>query len=53
MKYEIVLRISEDGPGYDKIVEVERYTLDERGIIHTESQGKMLIIRDWVYIQEV
>jgi hypothetical protein len=51
--YEIVLSLSdEDSEEGRTFFLVNKYTLDEHGIIRTEFEGKSLIIRDWVYIQE-
>ena len=53
MKYEIVVRISEDGPGYDRRLTVDKYTIDDKGMIRAEHRGDKLIVRDWIYIREV
>ena len=51
--YEIVLSFSdEDSEEGRTYFIVNKYTLDDQGIIRTEIKGKMLIIREWVYIQE-
>ena len=47
--YEIVLSLSdEDSEEGRTFFLVNKYTLDEHGIIRTEHDGKMLIIREWV-----
>ena len=50
--YEIVLSLSDKDEEGRTFFLVNKYTLDEHGIIWTEHDGKMLIIREWVYIQE-
>ena len=50
MPYEIVFSLSDEEGRIFFLV--NKYTLDEHGIIRTEFEGKSLIIRDWVYIQE-
>jgi hypothetical protein len=51
MPYEIVFSLSDEEGRIFFLV--NKYTLDQHGIIRTEHDGKMLIIREWVYIKEV